>query len=338
MRNLSSVPLLLSFLCLLPALRADEAPATPPVAGTAAPDPARLEVSCYFPSWAGTAEHVPYEKLDQIYYSFLRPRPDGDFEPLRNPALLKDLVRRSHAAGVKVSIAVGGALEHLSAAFTTITADTELRAKFVRNLVAFMDEYDLDGIDIDWEYPVAGVSDEGCGLLIQELSAILRPRGKLLSMAVPGDARKPNYPASVFPEIDYLNLMVYDRGKPHHATYDYAVAAIDYWTGRGCPPGKIMLGVPFYSRSATAESLAYRHLRGLGAYADADSFTTSDNHLHGYNGRPTLRAKVALARERAVRGIMIWEISQDTRGDDSLLTALRQAIDNAPEPVAAGTP
>lgn len=301
-----------------------------------------MEISCYFPSWASGTDGVPYDKIDQIYYSFLRPTPTGDFEPLRNPHVLRDLVTKSHAAGVKVSIAVGGALEHLAPAFATLSADPATRAKFIRNLLAFVDEYQLDGVDIDWEYPVAGVSDLHCGLLIQELGAALRPRGKLLSMAVPGDSKKPNYPASIFEQLDYLNLMVYDRGKPHHATRDYAVAAINYWTGRGCPVEKIMVGVPFYSRSATAEPLAYRELRALGADADADAFTTADGHLHGYNGRATLRAKVALARERGARGIMIWEIKQDTRGEDSLLRALHDAIANptpvAPEPSSTAAP
>ncbi|AHF92244.1 glycoside hydrolase family 18 [Opitutaceae bacterium TAV5] len=341
------IPRLASLSCLLPvallaavyALRADEAPTTtPPASGTSVSPPRRMEISCYFPSWASTAGRVPYDRLDQIYYAFLRPTPAGGFEPLRNPALLKDLVRRAHAAGVKVSIAVGGALDHVAPAFATIAADPGLRATFIRNLLAFAEDYDLDGIDIDWEYPVAGVSDRHCGLLMQELSAVLRPRGKLLSMAVPGDSRKPDYPATVFPVIDCLNVMVYDRGRPHHATFDYARASIQYWTGRGCPAGKIMLGVPFYSRSATAGPLAYRELRRLGADADADVFTTSDKHVHGYNGRATLRAKVALAREHAVRGIMIWEIQQDTLGEDSLLRALREAIDtpSAPEPATAG--
>ena len=34
-------------------------------------------------------------------------------------------------------------------------SDPVSRAAFVKNLKAFVDEYDLDGSDIDWEYPVA---------------------------------------------------------------------------------------------------------------------------------------------------------------------------------------
>ena len=43
-----------------------------------------------------------------------------------------------------------------------------------------------------------------------------------------------------------------------------------------------------------------------------------------YNGPATLRAKVALAKEEA-SGVMIWELSQDALGDDSLLKVIWEA-------------
>ena len=43
-----------------------------------------------------------------------------------------------------------------------------------------------------------------------------------------------------------------------------------------------------------------------------------------YNGPATLRAKVALAKEEA-SGIMIWELSQDALGADSLLKVIWEA-------------
>lgn len=303
---------------------------TPSQLVTPTPLPApklKMEVTGYFPSWAKTAANVPYEKLDQIYYSFLLPTPAGDFEPIANPDILKDLVTRSHKAGVKVSIAVGGAKKHVAPAFTALSATPETRAAFVKNLIAFVDAYKLDGVDIDWEYPVFGVSDEHCGLLMQELSAALRPLGKLLSLAAPGTMRKQDIPASVFATVDYFNVMSYDRGRPHHATLEYAKLSIDYWVSRGCPIEKIMLGVPFYSRSATTDPVSYKTLRERGADSELDSFTGDDGHLHGYNGRPTLRAKVTLVKERGARGIMIWNLDHDTTGEDSLLNALRMAVD-----------
>lgn len=290
----------------------------------------QLEITCYFPSWAKSADDVPYDKVDKIYYSFLRPTPDGGFEPLANPELLKELVRRCREADVKVAIAVGGALPHIAPAFEAITADPEIRATFIQNIVDFVEEYDLDGVDIDWEYPIAGVSDQNCALLMQELHTELHPRGKLLSIAVPGDSREPRFPPSIFPVIDYLNVMTYDRGRPLHSTMEYARDGIAYWTGMGCPPDKIMLGVPFYSRSETAEPLTYKEMLRQGADADSDLFTDREGNVHGYNGRSTLREKVKHAQANSIRGIMIWEISQDSRDEYSLLQTIYETARNQP--------
>lgn len=279
--------------------------------------------------WAETAAHVPYEKLTQIYYAFLIPTPSGGFEPVANPALLKDLVTRSHAADVKVSVAIGGGRPKMAEVFAQLAATPETRAAFIQNLLVFIDEHQLDGADIDWEYPVVGVSDEHCALLMAELSAAFRPRGLLLSIAVPGRDFKLNYPSSIFDTVDYLNVMSYDQGRRHdHSTMEYARLSLDYWTGRGCPPEKMVLGVPFYGRSTTAEPVSYRRLRERGADPAADTFTDTDGHLFGYNGHATLRAKTDLARERGLAGLMIWNLDHDTQGPDSLLGVLHEALPN----------
>ena len=55
---------------------------------------------------------------------------------------------------------------------------------FVNNLAGFVAEYDLDGADIDWEYPDAGDSAKHYARLMRMLSSELRDRGKLLTAAV----------------------------------------------------------------------------------------------------------------------------------------------------------
>jgi hypothetical protein len=45
-----------------------------------------------------------------------------------------------------------------------------------------------------------------------------------------------------------------------------------------------------------------------------------------YNGIPIIVRKVELAKKMNLGGVMIWEISSDTRGDLSLLKALDQAV------------
>jgi GH18 family chitinase len=54
----------------------------------------------------------------------------------------------------------------------------------------------------------------------------------------------------------------------------------------------------------------------------------SSEYLGGmvfYNGIPTIQAKTQLALQRA-SGIMIWELSQDTMDETSLLNAIFQTV------------
>ena len=118
--------------------------------------------------------------------------------------------------------------------------------------------------------------------------------------------------------------------------YGYAEAALQYWSGRGLPPDKMVLGVPFYARPG---ELTYRQLVGYDPAApNSDELDYYHNKVY-YNGIPTLQRKTRLARERA-SGIMIWALPQDTFDDTSLLKAIYQAAMQPPlaTPAATATP
>ena len=78
-----------------------------------------------------------------------------------------------------------------------------------------------------------------------------------------------------------------------------------------------MLGLPFYGQPSQ-ESFAA--LLARGASPDADLFEAV-----GYNGLATIKAKTALALNRT-SGVMIWELTQDATGPNSLLTAISQVL------------
>jgi GH18 family chitinase len=100
------------------------------------------------------ADLIPYDQLTQINYAFLTPQPDGTFNPIANSWKLKQIVATGHTKKVKVLISVGG--WGWDQQFETMAASPEARTAFVQNLKDFVEEYQLDGADIDWEYPDAG--------------------------------------------------------------------------------------------------------------------------------------------------------------------------------------
>jgi hypothetical protein len=120
--------------------------------------------------------------------------------------------------------------------------------------------------------------------------------------------------------------MVYDGDAgAGHSPYSLAVSSLDYWLGRGLPASKAVLGLPFYARPSWKP---FRQLVAEGANPNADTFNGDY-----YNGIATIKAKTNLAFDRGIAGVMMWELSQDAVGANSLVTAIQQVID-----VRVGTP
>ena len=194
----------------------------------------------------GVAENqIPYTNLTHLNYSFLIPNADGTFKPIGNPTNLKKIVAAGRSHNVRVSIAVGG--WGWDSEFEQMAANAATRAAFVRNLAVFVRDFDLDGTDIDWEYPDPGQSSQNFLALIQELRAALP--GKVLTAAVVsyGDGNGMGIPAESFALLDFVNIMTYD-GRDHGSMEQFN-KGLQYWTGRGLPKSKRVPGVPFYSRA-----------------------------------------------------------------------------------------
>lgn len=293
---------------------------------TAEPPRREFRIVGYATAWSGRTREIPFDLLTHVHYAFLLPHPrgDGSLLPIQNPDKLKNLVATAHEHGVKVLIAVGGWNEGNDLGFETLAADPERIRAFAANLTAFCDEYGLDGVDIDWEYPDPGESARNYGAMMRVLAQEMHARGRLLTAAVVGKGPlAEGIPDEVFGYVDALGIMAYDGGDgPAHSPYSYAEEALEYWLGRGLPPEKAVLGIPFYGRPKWME---YRALVALDPEAPGKDVVTVDGVPVYYNGIPTVQAKTRLALERA-GGVMVWEVSQDATGEASLLRAIYRTV------------
>jgi len=281
---------------------------------------AAFNVVGYFPSWQGSVSGIQFSKVTHINYAFLLPNSNGSLQAIDNASKLSSLVSSAHANNVKVLISVGGWNDGDDSAFRSLAGNSTYRTAFVNNIINFVNQYSLDGVDIDWEYPDTSSESSNYTTLMSQLASAMHSRGKLLTAAVIASGSTGDYISStVFGYVDFLNIMDYDNtGGVGQSTYQSAVDSFDYWvTSRGLPKAKANLGVPFYSDPS---DYAFWQLLQMGASANADSWNGE-----GYNGIPTIKSKTSLALSRG-GGMMMWELSQDATGANSLLSAMDSVI------------
>ncbi len=319
-----------------------------------------------FKDYNATLDATDLSKVTHINIAFANPAPDGtmvsgdtmacsdNFQGGMTPlADVKAVVARAHKAGVKVLVSLGGGdIPACSGDWVKLLAP-DARPATVKNLLQFVQDYDLDGLDIDLEWDILTAIDTAGEYVpfAQELSEGLKKRGKLLTCATASNDGG-MVPLGSVPYFDYINIMSYDGvgtspqgvvyGPPggEHASMDMARHDIAVWQGRGATKAQIVLGVPFYGKAFGTYAGSFHNYKDLVA---AYGGLTPESDLIGtpcpgcsyvtYNGRPTIRAKAALARQYGA-GVMIWELSADAAGGDSLLQAIDDTL-NDPDVTAA---
>ncbi len=259
---------------------------------------------------------IPYDKLTHINYSFLIPNADGTFATLNNAWKLEAIVESAHNLNVRVSVAVGG--WGWDSQFEQMASDPESRIAFVKNLKAVVEQYQLDGVDIDWEYPDPGDSAQNYLALMKELRTALPD--KLISTAVIsyGDETGLGIPTESFELVDYINVMTYD-GNIHGSMEEFE-NGIKYWSERGVPKEKINIGAPFYSRPSEISFAKLVQFDPAAAQLDTVEYNGTTEM---YNGIPSIQAKTRMAIEQT-GGIMFWALDHDAQGEFSLVNAIYQ--------------
>lgn len=252
------------------------------------------------------------------------------------------VIDKAQAAGVKVLASVAGGVIPACSGNWEILLQPANRQMLVDNLIGFMETFGLDGIDVDIEGAVLTSIDNAGNYtpFIQALSAQLVARGKLLTCATASYVGG-MVPVSSIPYFDFVNIMSYDAigpswGQPgaQHSTYAMAVDHVNLWKNRGLTKEQLVLGVPFYGYGFGTYKSDYTYaniLAQLGADAankDLIGSACAGCNYITYNGVATIKAKTQLGLEHG-SGIMIWELSQDAAGKNSLLNVIDDEINQA---------
>ena len=193
----------------------------------------------YVPERDYQPEKIPVEKLTHIIFSFTNVV-DGEMKfrkPEEAVPKLEALVKQKERnPNLKVMIACGG---WGADGFSDMALTPESRSKFIESARAFIQQYQLDGMDMDWEYP--GIS--GAGTMArpedtQNFTALMKglremlntfDSPKILTFASAGWERYYDFIEvdEVMKYADYMNVMTYDQ-----------VSGESIYTGHHTPLGR----------------------------------------------------------------------------------------------------
>ena len=202
----------------------------------------------YVPEKDYHPDELPLHQLSHIIYSFTNVI-DGQmqFRDAENEAKLEALVaeRKKHP-NLKVMVACGG---WGADGFSDMAHTPENRKRFVKSVLEFNTKYELDGLDIDWEYPAIPAAGTGARpedkqnftLLMKELREGLNTleRDQTLTFASAGWKRYyQNVEINeVMKYVDYMNVMTYDQiGATSPVTgHHTALGLIEFKDVKGTP-------------------------------------------------------------------------------------------------------
>ncbi|HBD65290.1 MAG TPA: hypothetical protein DC038_12755, partial [Clostridiales bacterium] len=175
-------------------------------------------------------------------------------------------MEQSKRDGAKVFVAVGGWSyegKPLQPVFEQVAASDDTRKLLIENICAFAEEYNLDGVELDWEHPNKNTIADYEKLAV-ELSAALKLMGKETTAALNGawSSTAGPEPSMVLTDeclksFSFINVMAYDTNNTDHSPIWFSGTSIDYWLNRGVPAEDIVIGMPLYARPSWKQ---FRHL------------------------------------------------------------------------------
>lgn len=248
---------------------------------------------------------IAAKKLTHINYAFVDVRNNRawlhrettDTINFRHLVLLK-----KQNPALKILISIGGWT--WSGKFSDAVLSDTSRRGFAASAVAILGKFDMDGIDIDWEYPgrpgIQGniyrpEDQQNYTLMFKELrrqlDSLQQHTGKKYLLTTAAGAFKGFLDhtdmGNVQQYLDYINLMTYDYsgGKiaSHHTNlyaskgykaHNNADEAVTLFEAAGVPANKLVMGIAFYGHS----SILVPGAKGLGdsvaTFARGFGFTT----------------------------------------------------------------
>lgn len=307
-------------------------------------------VVAYVTSWTQTIPDPTV--MTHINYAFGHVNDSFDGVRIDNPDRLRMIVDlKKQNPKLRVLLSVGG---WGSGRFSEMAASDKNRLLFAKDCRRVVDDFGLDGIDIDWEYPTqssAGISSspddtKHFTLLMRDLRKELG--NKLLTCATIASGEYIDF-RSCISYIDMVNVMSYDMGNPpyhHSALYPSEItnwmttsAAIEAHLNAGVPHEKLVMGMPLYGRGKQGYTTEPDSTKGTKEQWHEQSMVpylvdAQGNLVMGFENERSIGIKCQYIIDHRLRGGMYWEYG-DEHQEKLRNTICRILMHGEPSPYTA---
>ncbi|KAG8848445.1 hypothetical protein FRB96_001231 [Tulasnella sp. 330] len=213
---------------------------------------------------------------------------------------------------MKVSLSIGGWTYSQDGHFDPVVQSASMRTTFINSAITMLENFGLDGIDIDYEYPTTDAMASGYAALLTGLRSALNAHAASKGDSVPylltstlsanttvGSLLAP-YMSAINSACDYLGLMAYDYAGswstvsddmanlyPGSASGVNTQASLAYYISKGITASKVTMGMPIYGRAFEATAGIRKPFNGIGP-------GTWEAGVYDYNVLPISGASVVL--------------------------------------------
>ena len=301
-------------------------------------------VVAYVTAWK--TESIPDPTyITHINYAFGHVNETFDGVRISNEDRLRQIVElKKKKPSLKVLLSIGG---WGSGRFSEMADSAEYRRAFASDCKRVIDEFNLDGIDIDWEYPTSSVAKisssprdtENFTLMMGDIRHAIGKK-KLLTLASDAMALYTDF-KNICPYVNFVNIMTYDIAETpfHHSALFCSEmtngisceTSINAHVQKGMPIERLVLGIPFfgYTTPELNNRLNYGSIKELTGYtrqwdniAKAPYLVDSlGNVVCNYEDEESIRIKCKHLNDLGLMGAMYWEYD----GDDAEGT-MRKAV------------
>ncbi|MNX18339.1 Glycosyl hydrolases family 18 [compost metagenome] len=200
------------------------------------------------------------------------------------------------------------------------------RSNFASDVNSIVTSENLDGVDVDLEWPTANTE----AAFANYSAFVVALRAALGSSKIIALSLHPGYYKAGMDAINAANHVALQMYGPQTSWWSYSqfVSAGDAAVAYGIPKAKLIMGLPFFGTTGVAgEQVGYRDIITANPTISlAADQATYNGKTYTFNGVNTIKQKASYVCQKALGGIMAWDLSLHMANYDDPYSLLKAAI------------